>query len=31
MRVYDLMSSDLEIVRPDTSYKELVERMLPAT
>jgi CBS domain-containing protein len=28
MRVRDLMSSDLEVVRPDTSYKELVERML---
>jgi CBS domain-containing protein len=28
MRVRELMSTDLEVVRPDTSYKELVERML---
>jgi CBS domain-containing protein len=28
MRVRDLMSSDLEVVRPDISYKEVVERML---
>jgi CBS domain-containing protein len=28
MKVRDLMSSDLEVVRPETSYKELVERML---
>jgi CBS domain-containing protein len=28
MKVRDLMSSNLEVVRPETSYKELVERML---
>src|SRR5579859_4183348 len=28
MKVRDLMSTDLEVVRPDTSYKEAVERML---
>ena len=28
MKVRDLMSTDLEVVRPDTSYKRVVERML---
>jgi CBS domain-containing protein len=28
MKVRDLMSTDLEVVRPETSYKEVVERML---
>jgi CBS domain-containing protein len=28
MKVHDLMSTDLEVVRPDTSYKQVVERML---
>ena len=28
MKVHDLMSTDLEVVRPDTSYQQVVERML---